>query len=94
MRCEPDVGEQFVELLCGMGRQATEDVGEVGERIDVVMMTGASERIQDGRRTAATVTPQKRPVLEVMLSSALTALCPVPDYAESTYAGPQSPGSA
>jgi hypothetical protein len=37
MRREPDVREQFVNLLCGMGRQATEDVGEVGVRIDVVV---------------------------------------------------------
>jgi hypothetical protein len=34
-----------------------EDVGEVGERIDVVVLAGPGERIQDRRRPAATVTP-------------------------------------
>ena len=62
VRCEPDVGEQFVELPCGMGREATEDVGEVGERIDVVVLTRPGEGIQHGRRPAAAVTAEERPV--------------------------------
>jgi hypothetical protein len=50
MRSEPDVGEQLVELLCGMGREASEDDGEVGEGIDVVMSTRPGEAIQIVRR--------------------------------------------
>src|SRR3954447_26119699 len=86
MRAEPDVGEQLVELLCGMGREATEDVGEIGERIDVAVLTRPGEGIQHGRRPAAAITAQERPVAAVLPSSALTPSCPVPDYAESPYA--------
>ena len=59
MRSEPDVGEQLVELLCGMGLEATENVGEVGERIDVVMFTRPGEGIQHGRRPSAAVTAEE-----------------------------------
>jgi hypothetical protein len=62
VRWEPDVGEQFVKLLCGMGPEATENVGEIGKRIDVVMLTRPGEGIQHGRRLAPAVAPQKRPV--------------------------------
>src|SRR4051794_41147503 len=83
VRCEPDVGQQLVELPRGMGRETTEDVGEIGERIDVVVLTCPGEGIQHGRRPATAVTPQERPVPALMRRSALTPLCPVPDYAES-----------
>src|SRR5512135_2832450 len=62
VRSEPDVGEQLVELLCGMGREATEDVGEVGEGIDVVVLTRPGEGIQHGRRPSAAVTAEECPV--------------------------------
>src|SRR5688500_4797571 len=45
-----------------MGRQASEDVLEVREGIDIVVLAGAGESVQDGRRQATTVTPQERPV--------------------------------
>ena len=45
-----------------MGRQATEDILEVGKRIDLVVLTRPGERIRDGRRPAAAVTPQECPV--------------------------------
>jgi hypothetical protein len=35
VRGEPDVGKKFIELVRGMGRQATEDILEVREGIDV-----------------------------------------------------------
>ena len=57
VRCEPDVGQQLVELPRGMGREATEDVAEVGEGVDVVVPAGAGQGVQDGRRPAASVTP-------------------------------------
>jgi hypothetical protein len=38
VRREPDVRQQLVELPCGLGRQATEDIVEVGERVDVVVL--------------------------------------------------------
>jgi hypothetical protein len=62
VRREPDVGKQFVELLCGMGREATEDVGEVGERVDAVVLARTGERIQNGRRPTPAVTPQESPI--------------------------------
>ena len=40
MRCEPDVGQQFVELIRGMGWQATEKVREGGDAIDGAMLAG------------------------------------------------------
>jgi hypothetical protein len=40
----PDIGQQFLELICGLGWQATEEVLEVGEGIDVVMLTGPFHR--------------------------------------------------
>jgi hypothetical protein len=66
-----------------MGRKTTENVGEIGKGIDVVVLTRPGEGIQDGRRPATAITPQERPVPPLMLSSALPELCPVPDYAES-----------
>ena len=33
-------GQQFLELICGLGWQATEEVLEVAEGIDFVMLTG------------------------------------------------------
>jgi hypothetical protein len=40
----PDIGQQFLELICGLGLQATEEVLKVGEGIDVVMLTGPNRR--------------------------------------------------
>jgi hypothetical protein len=57
-RIEP----HFRDRLPRRGRHATEDVVEIGERIDDVVLTGAGERMQDGRRPAATVTPEERVV--------------------------------
>jgi hypothetical protein len=94
MGLEPDIGEQIPQPVHRLGRESAEDVLKVGEGIDVVVLARAGHGVQDGRRTATAVTPQERPVPSLMLSSALTSLCPVPDNAEPTYAGPQSPGSA
>jgi hypothetical protein len=46
---EPDVGQQFIDLICGMGRQATEDILEVRKGIDVVILAGAGEGVEDRR---------------------------------------------
>ena len=43
VRGEPDVGKKFIELIRGMGRQATEDIPEVRERIDVEVLAVAVE---------------------------------------------------
>ena len=40
MRGESDIGRQFVEPICGLRWQATEEVLEVGEGIDVLMLRG------------------------------------------------------
>jgi len=45
-----------------MGRQATEDILEVGEGVDVVVLAGADQGVEDCRRSAATVASQERPV--------------------------------
>jgi hypothetical protein len=37
---EPDIGQSFLELICGVGWQATEEALEVGEGIDVLLPTG------------------------------------------------------
>ena len=71
MRREPDIGQQFTELIGGMGRQATEDILEVGEGVDVVVLAGADQGVEDCRRSAATVASQERPVAPLMPSSAL-----------------------
>jgi hypothetical protein len=52
VRREPDIGQQFTELIGGMGRQATEDVLEVREGIDFVVIAGAGQRVEDRRRPA------------------------------------------
>jgi hypothetical protein len=46
----PDIGQPFLELICGLGWQATEEVLEVGEGIDVVMLTGPSHRLDTNRQ--------------------------------------------
>jgi hypothetical protein len=38
VRGEPDVGKEFIELIRGMGRQATEDILQVREGIDVEVL--------------------------------------------------------
>jgi hypothetical protein len=43
VRGEPDVGKKFIELNRGMGRQATEDIPEVREGIDVEVLAAAVE---------------------------------------------------
>src|SRR4051812_29084992 len=50
VRREPDVRQQLVELSEGHGWQAKEDVLEISEGIDVVVLAGAGEGVQDGRR--------------------------------------------
>jgi hypothetical protein len=50
VRGEPDVGQQFLELVCGSGRQATEEVQEIGEGIDVVLLTGPIHRTDTNRQ--------------------------------------------
>ena len=45
-----------------MGREATEDVVEVREGVDVVVPATSGQGVQDGRRPATSVTPQKRPI--------------------------------
>ena len=62
VRREPDIRQQFIELICGTGRQATEDVLEVSEGINVVVLEGAGQGVKDGRRPAAAVTPEEGPV--------------------------------
>ena len=70
VRSEPEVRQQLVEPPCRMGRKATKDVGEEGERVDVEMLAGAGQEIQDRRRPAATGTPQKCPILAFLPRSA------------------------
>jgi hypothetical protein len=45
-----------------MGRQATEDVLEVGEGVDAVVLASAGQGVEDHRRTAAAVAPREDPV--------------------------------
>jgi hypothetical protein len=40
----PDIGQQFIEMICGMGRQAMEDIVGVGEGIDVARLAGPFHR--------------------------------------------------
>ena len=58
VRREPDIGQQFIDLICGMGRQATEDIPEVREAIDVEVLAVAVEE----SRTAAVRQPRSRPL--------------------------------
>jgi len=58
VRGEPDVGKTFIELIRGMGRQATEDIPEVREGIDVEVLAVAVEE----ERTAAVRQPRSRPL--------------------------------
>jgi hypothetical protein len=44
VRRELDIRQQFTEPIRGMGRQATEDILEVREGIDVVMFAGPFHR--------------------------------------------------
>jgi len=57
VRREPDVGQQFVEPPGGLGREATEDVVEEGERVDVEVLTSAGKGVEDGCRSTATIAP-------------------------------------
>src|SRR4051812_10613978 len=50
VRVEPDIGQQLVEPPRGMGRQAAEEVLEVGEGVDVVVLAGACQGVEYGRR--------------------------------------------
>jgi hypothetical protein len=58
VRREPDIGQQFTELIGGMGRQATEDVLEIREGIDIVVLAVPVEE----SRTAAIRQPWSRPL--------------------------------
>jgi hypothetical protein len=57
VRPEPCVEQQFVEPPGGLGGEAEEDVGKEGERVDVEMLAGAGQGVQDRRRPVTTVTP-------------------------------------
>jgi hypothetical protein len=60
VRREPAIGQQFIELVCGMGRQATEDVPKVREGIDVVVLAAAGQGVEEDRRSpTTTVTPEE-----------------------------------
>jgi hypothetical protein len=56
---EPGVRQQLAEPVLRLGRQSAEDVPQVGERVDVVVLSGADEGIRDRRRPAPTVTPEE-----------------------------------
>jgi hypothetical protein len=43
MEREPDVGQQLIELIRGIGRQASEDVLEIGKRVDVVVLASSGQ---------------------------------------------------
>jgi hypothetical protein len=43
VRSEPDVGKKFIELNCGMGRQATENIPQVRAEIDFEVLAVAVE---------------------------------------------------
>ena len=58
MRCEPDVRQELVEFARGVGRQATEDIPEVREGINVEVLTVAVEE----ESTAAVLQPRSRPL--------------------------------
>jgi hypothetical protein len=58
VRGEPDVGKKFIELIRGMGRQATEDIPKVRKGIDVEVLAVAVEE----SRTAAVRQPRSRPL--------------------------------
>src|SRR5262245_61509217 len=55
---EPGIGQQFLEPVLRLGRESREDVPEIGEGIDVMVLTGAGEGVEDRRRPAATVAPE------------------------------------
>jgi len=40
-----------------LGREATEDVVEEGERVDVEVLTSAGKGVEDGCRSTATIAP-------------------------------------
>jgi hypothetical protein len=49
VRGEPEVGQQLIELIRGMGRQAWQDIPEVRERIDIMALAGAGQGVEDHR---------------------------------------------
>ncbi len=51
VRRETDAAQELVGLICGEGRQALEDVLNVGEGVDLVVPEGAGQRVQESRRT-------------------------------------------
>jgi hypothetical protein len=55
---EPDIGQNFLDLIYGLGRQATEDIPRVREGIDVEVLAVAV----DESRTAAVRQPRSRPL--------------------------------
>ena len=65
MGLEPDIGQELSQPVPRLGRESAEDVLEVGEGIDVVVLTGAGEGVQDGRRPAATITPNEFIIIEL-----------------------------
>jgi hypothetical protein len=62
VRRESDIGQQFIELICGMGRQATEDILKVREGIDRGVPAGAGQRVENRRGSAAPVTSEEGPI--------------------------------
>jgi len=59
----PPVREEFLQAAGRMGADASEDVSEVGEGIDIETFTCSCETGQDGRRPATVVASEKHPVL-------------------------------
>jgi hypothetical protein len=79
---EPRIGQQPRESVDRMGRQSLPHILQVRERIAPEALAAGHEALQGRRRRAAPVTPDKQGILALMLSSALSKLCPVPVYAE------------
>lgn len=57
------VGQELIELADRRGRDAGQDVAEIGERINPMPLTGGDETEQDGGGAAAVVRAAEEPVL-------------------------------
>jgi hypothetical protein len=57
---EPGVRQEFAQPIGGMRRQTLPDILEVRERIDLMKLASSHQVIQDGRRPAAAITPDKQ----------------------------------
>jgi hypothetical protein len=43
VQLEPDIEQQFVELIRGMDREAAQDILEIGEGVDAEVLAGAGQ---------------------------------------------------